>query len=86
MRAVPNALQTYSPPRSNGSVDSNTSWNGVVPADPTIVAVVKSATPAPIAAGRHQSIVRHRPRTMPAHRNASHGSNGCVPLIATSKT
>ena len=45
MRAVPNALQTYSPPRSNGSVDSNTSWNGVVPADPTIVAVVKSATP-----------------------------------------
>ena len=49
-------------------------------APPIIVATPNSVNPTPSATGRHQSVRSTRPSTMPAQKNASHGSSGCVRL------
>jgi len=50
------------------------------------VPAAKRMKPAPAAAGRHHGCVSTRPSTMPAHRNASHGSSGWVPFTNTSNS
>ena len=51
-----------------------------------IVASPNNVSPPPIAAGRHQFVARTRPSTIPAQKNASHGSSGWVPLTETSNS
>jgi hypothetical protein len=45
-----------------------------------------STNPNPIVAVRHQLVASSRPTTMPAQKNANHGSRGCVPFTLTSKS
>ena len=52
----------------------------------TRLASVNMVNPPAIAAVRHHVVASRRPSTIPAQKNASHGSSGWVPLTNTSRT
>ena len=74
-------------PRLYGSVLASSEASGPdgATAD-TSVAAPNSAIPPPMAAARHHADPSTRPSTIPAQKNASHGSRGWVPLMKTSVT